>query len=241
MKVEIWSDYACPFCYIGKRRFEGALNQFAHKEEVEVIFRSFELDPHAEKDVQINMDQLLAAKYGMSLEQAKAANDNVTRQAAEVGLAYHMDTVVPTNTFDAHRLTHFAEKHGKMGEMSERLFRAFFTESKHLGDRDMLSKLAAEVGLSQEDVLAMLDSDDYVQGVRADENEATQLGVRGVPFFVINRKYAVSGAQPHEVFVEALQKAWEEDRPLTIVNNTANRDSEDAYCADGTCEIPKQK
>lgn len=211
MKVEIWSDFVCPFCYIGKRRFEQAMQQLPNREDIEVIFRSFELDPQAEREMKIDVHDLLAAKYGMTREQAKAANENVANQAKAVGLTYHFDTVIPTNSFDAHRLTHFAAKYGKMNEMAERLFKAYFTDSKHIGNRETLSELAAEVGLDKEEAAAVLVGNEYSDAVRADEDEGHRLGIRGVPFFVINRKYAVSGAQPSEVFLEVLQKAWKED------------------------------
>jgi predicted DsbA family dithiol-disulfide isomerase len=211
MKVEIWSDFVCPFCYIGKRRFEQAMQQLPNREDIEVIFRSFELDPQAEREMKIDVHDLLAAKYGMTREQAKAANENVANQAKAVGLTYHFDTVIPTNSFDAHRLTHFAAKYGKMNEMAERLFKAYFTDSKHIGKRETLSELAAEVGLDKEEAAAVLAGNEYSDEVRADEDEGHRLGIRGVPFFVINRRYAVSGAQPSEVFLEALQKAWKED------------------------------
>ncbi|MEF7437676.1 DsbA family oxidoreductase [Paenibacillus lautus] len=235
MKVEIWSDFMCPFCYIGKRRFESALEQFPHKDQVEVVYRSFELDPNASYKPGVSMDELLAAKYGMSVEQAKAANANVTQQAASVGLTYHMDRVIPANSFDAHRLVHFAAQHGKMKDMTERLFRAYFTDAENLEDKNLLADLAAEVGLEQEQAMAVLESDAFQSEVRADEAAATKLGIRGVPFFVLGGKYAVSGAQPLEVFTDALDKAYREANPLVMVNES---DSNDGMCADGSCDLP---
>lgn len=235
MKVEIWSDFMCPFCYIGKRRFESALEQFPHKDQVEVVYRSFELDPNASYKPGVSMDELLAAKYGMSVEQAKAANANVTQQAAGVGLTYHMDRVIPANSFDAHRLVHFAAQHGKMKDMTERLFRAYFTDAENLEDKNLLADLAAEVGLEQEQAMAVLESDAFQSEVRADEAAATNLGIRGVPFFVLGGKYAVSGAQPLEVFTDALDKAYREANPLVMVNES---DSNDGMCADGSCDLP---
>ncbi|WP_274366200.1 DsbA family oxidoreductase [Paenibacillus thermotolerans] len=241
MKVEIWSDFGCPFCYIGKRRFEAALQSFSNKQDVEVVFRSFELDPGAKKDYGHDVHDLLASKYGMSRDQAKGMNDNVTAQAKEVGLTYNMDTVVPTNSFDAHRLAHFAGRQGMMYEMTERLFKAYFTDSKHIGDRETLANLAEEVGLDREQVAAMLEGEQFSQEVRVDEEEAMRLGVRGVPFFVIDRKYGVSGAQPAEVFLGALEKAWEESRPpLTVLNDASAAGSDDAACADGVCAPSKR-
>lgn len=235
MKVEIWSDFMCPFCYIGKRRFESALEQFPHKDQVEVVYRSFELDPNASYKPGVSMDELLAAKYGMSIEQAKAANANVTQQAASVGLTYHMDRVIPANSFDAHRLVHFAAQHGKMKDMTERLFRAYFTDAENLEDKNLLADLAAEVGLEREQAMAVLESDAFQSEVRADEAAATNLGIRGVPFFVLGGKYAVSGAQPLEVFTDALDKAYREANPLVMVNES---DSNDSMCADGSCDLP---
>lgn len=210
MKVEIWSDFACPFCYIGKRRFEAALEQFANQAEVEVVYRSFELDPTAEKEPKQDVHAMLAAKYGMSREQAKQMNDNVANQAKAVGLTYHMDSVVPANTFDAHRLAQFAADRGKGEDMTERLLKAYFTDAVNLSDHQALISLAAEVGLDPEETSAMLASDEYADQVRRDQQEAAALGIRGVPFFVIDRKYGVSGAQPTEVFSQALEKAWSE-------------------------------
>ncbi|GGG90969.1 DsbA family oxidoreductase [Paenibacillus radicis (ex Gao et al. 2016)] len=236
MKIEVWSDFACPFCYIGKRRLEGALEQFAHRDDVEVEFRSFELDPNAKRDVDYDVNDMLSKKYGMSREQAEANNRNLTEQARTLGLDYHMDKMVLTNTFDAHRLTHLAAKSGKREEMAERLFKAYFTEGKHLGDHDTLADLAVEVGIDRGEALEALKSPTYTQEVRADEQEASQIGVRGVPFFVIDRKYAVSGAQPSEVFLQAVQQAYQESKPLTVIGGD---EGDDASCTDGVC-APKQ-
>ncbi|WP_248924170.1 DsbA family oxidoreductase [Paenibacillus hamazuiensis] len=240
MNVEIWSDFVCPFCYIGKRRFEEALQQFSGKSEVNIVFRSFELDPDAPRDAGHDVHDMLAAKYGMSREQAKAMNANVDEQARSVGLTYHTDTRVLTNTLDAHRLTHFAARHGKGSEMAERLFRAHFTESKHIGDHDTLAALAAEAGLDRSGAAAMLAGGEYAQEVRGDEREAASLGVRGVPFFVIDRKYAVSGAQPSEVFLNALEKAWSERSTLTVLNESAE-DAAEAACEGGACAPSERK
>lgn len=207
MKVEIWSDFVCPFCYIGKRHLEQALSQLPYKDHVDVVYRSFELDPNAEPNSGHNMHSLLAEKYGMSIERAKLMNAEVAKRAQAVGLTYYFDTMIPTNSFDAHRLMHFAAENGKMNEMAERLFKAYFTDSKDIGDHTTLADLAAEVSLSKEETLKMLESDDYSHEVRLDEQEGQTLGIRGVPFFVINRKYAVAGAQPIEVFLHAFQKA----------------------------------
>ncbi|MBP1990657.1 DsbA family oxidoreductase [Paenibacillus eucommiae] len=239
MKVEIWSDFLCPFCYIGKRRFEAALEQFAHRDKVEVVFRSFELDPNADRDLKEDVHSMLSAKYGMSREQAKAANDDLTKQAAAVGLTYHFDTMILTNSFDAHRLTHWAATHSKRSEMTERLLKAYFTDSKHIGDHETLAALAAEVGLDQAEAAAVLASSQFTNEVRSDEEEGSRLGIRGVPFFVINRKYGISGAQPSQVFMETMQKAWDEDNTLTMVDNSAGSEGADApNCEGGACDVP---
>ncbi|MFD1957498.1 DsbA family oxidoreductase [Paenibacillus thailandensis] len=234
MKVEIWSDYICPFCYIGKRRFEAALARFEHKEGVEVVYKSFELDPNAPRDFGCDVHDMIAKKYGMSREQAVANHANLTGQAAQVGLEYRFDEAILTNTFDAHRLSHFSASRGKAAEMTERLLRAYFTEGKHIGDHETLADLAAEVGLDRGEALRALQDGGYAGDVRADEEEAARLGARGVPFFVIDRKYGVSGAQPPEVFLEALNKAWEESAPLTVVGGDAD------VCGDDGCAVPGQ-
>lgn len=210
MKIEIWSDFACPFCYIGKRRLEKALDVFEHRNEVEVSYRSFELDPGAPRDTESSIYELLAVKYGLSLQQAQESNQNVAQQAKAEGLNYNFDTLIPTNTFDAHRLMHYASEQGKAKEMSERLFRAYFTDSLHIGEHKVLQRLAEETGLDGHKVKAMLEQDDYAEAVREDESEARKLGIRGVPFVVIKGKFAVSGAQPVEIFQGALQRAWED-------------------------------
>ncbi|EES75233.1 DsbA family oxidoreductase [Paenibacillus sp. MB22_1] len=210
MKIEVWSDFGCPFCYIGKRRLERALELFGHRDEIEIVYRSFELDPGAPKDTESSIHELLAVKYGLSLEQAQESNRNVAQQAQTEGLTYNFDTIIPTNTFDAHRLAHYAGEQGKAKEMTERLFRAYFTDSLHIGDRETLVRLAEEVGLEGTAVREVLEQNTYADAVREDENEARRLGIRGVPFFVLRGKYAVSGAQPLEIFQGALLRAWED-------------------------------
>ncbi len=163
------------------------------------------------RDVKENMYESLAKKYGMSIEQAKASTDNVVQIAKTVGLDYKMDTIILTNTFDAHRLAMFAKKNGLMNEMTERLLHAYFTESKHIGDHETLADLAEEVGLDRGEVMEMLASDDFSNEVREDQQLARQFGISSVPFFIINRKYALSGAQPTDTFVQALQKVLEEE------------------------------
>ncbi|MDV7766887.1 DsbA family oxidoreductase [Peribacillus sp. CSMR9] len=236
MKVEIWSDYQCPFCYIGKRRFEEALKQFENKAQVEVSFRSFELNPEAERDINMSQNEMLAKKYGMSHADVEANNQNLTQQAKELGLEYHLDKVVLTNSFDAHRLMHFAESKGKENEMNEILFKAYFTEGKHIGDHAILVNLAEEAGLDKSEAEAMLGGTAFTTEVRGDEQEGSQLGITGVPFFVINRKYGISGAQSAEAFLDTLKKIWAEENPLQMVNDPATGDA----CTDGSCNVPEK-
>ena len=209
MKVEIWSDIGCPFCYIGKKRFEQALAQYEQAGQVDVVYRSFELDPNAPRDYGHGVHEMLASKYGMSVEQAKEMNAGVIGQARELGLAYNMDKVVLTNTFDAHRLIRLAEQHGLMQQMAERLFQAYFTDGLHVGDHAVLADLAEQVGLDRTEAERMLAGDSFGEQVRADEREAGRLQIRGVPYFVFNRRYAVSGAQSPEALLGALRKTAE--------------------------------
>lgn len=210
MKVEVWSDFVCPFCYIGKRRFEMGLSQFEHQDKVEVVYRSFELDPNIAVDDNPPVHRMLASKYGMSEEQALDNLQQVTDQAATVGLQYHLDRAINTNTFAAHRLTHFAREHGKQEALTERLLKAYFTDGLHIGQYETLTNLAVEVGLPGEDAARVLEDGAFADNVRADEQDAARLGIQGVPFFVFNGKYGVSGAQPSETFLSALQTVWRE-------------------------------
>ena len=222
MKVEIWSDVVCPWCYIGKRRFEAALAGFPHREQVEVEWKAFELDPTTRSvpagTVVGPRDQAtrLAAKYGVDVDQAQAMVDNVATQAAAEGLEYRLDRALPANTVDAHQVIHLAGERGVQDAVKERLLRAYFTQAQAVGDRDTLVRLAAEAGLDADEVRAALDEDRYLDAVRADQAEASALGIRGVPFFVVDRKYGISGAQPAEVLRQVLDKAWGE-RPALIM------------------------
>jgi predicted DsbA family dithiol-disulfide isomerase len=215
VKVEIWSDIFCPFCYIGKRKFEVALEKFDKKEDIEIIYRSFELNPSAEKHNDKNIHELIANKYGITYEEAKLNNDNIVNQAKELGLEYNFDTLVPTNSFDAHRMIHFAKEYGKMEEMTETLFKAYFTDSKNVSDFNTLVEIAENVGLNKEEAINVLNSNKYSDLVRADEELAGRYGINAVPFFIFNEKFTVSGAQPIELFLRALNKVSEEEKSLT--------------------------
>jgi predicted DsbA family dithiol-disulfide isomerase len=206
--VDIWSDVVCPWCYVGKRRFEAALEQFEHRDQVDVTWHAFELDPEAPRRQEGTLAESLAAKYGMSLEEAEASHANLTELAAAEGLDYHFERAQRGNTFDAHRLIRMALENGRQDEMKERLMRAYFTEGEPIGDREALARLAAEVGLSEEAARAALAGGRYSSEVRGDEHTAARLGIRGVPFFVLDRRFGVSGAQPAEGLLEALGTAW---------------------------------
>jgi len=241
MKVEIWSDLVCPFCYIGKRKFEAALADFAHRDEVEVVWRSFELDPRAERESTQDMHTMLAKKLGGDRARAQAMNAHVTNQAAAVALAYDLDHAHPTNSFDAHRLIHLAADHDLQDAAEERLFAAYFTEARHIGQPEKLQEIGTEIGLDGQEIADVLAGDAYTEAVRADEAEARALGINGVPFFVIDRKYGISGAQPSEVFLEALQTIWAEQHPLTMLGGPSSGAADDAVCVDDVCAVPAER
>ena len=204
--VEIWSDVMCPFCYIGKRKFEQALEQFPGNDAVEVEWKSFQLNPDMKTEPSKNINEYLAEHKGISLARAKEMNERVTAMAAEVELTYDLGRAVVANSFDAHRLSHFAKKHGRQDAVEERLFKAYFTEGKNTADHGTLVSLAVEAGLNAEEVRAMLAGTEFSDDVNRDIYEASQVGARGVPFFVFDNKYAVSGAQPSELFLQVLNK-----------------------------------
>ncbi len=214
--VEIWSDVVCPFCYMGKRRFENAQRAFEHKDEVQVEWRSFQLDPDMRPRPGLSVYDYLAERKGMSSNETRALHDRLRDAAAELGLEYNFDKAVMANTFDAHRLTHLARAHGLQEVVEERLFAAYFTHGRNIGDRETLAALGAEAGLDPSQVRRTLAGADYGEEVRNEEREAPELGADGVPFFVFDRKYAVSGAQPSELFLEVLQKVWQESLASSV-------------------------
>lgn len=239
MKIEVWSDFVCPFCYIGKRRLEHALENFDNKDKVVVEYKSYQLDPNAKHIPGKDFYETFSELKGIPLEQVKTMNHQVGEQAKAVGLTYHFDTMKYANTFDAHRVAKFAEEKGKAKEITERFLHAYFTESKLMSDFETLISLAGEVGLDEEEVRDVLESNRYAKAVREDINVAHQIGVQGVPFFVFNEKYAVSGAQPEEVFTQVLNQVWEEEREKPILQTLNPSKSETSYCTDEGCDIEK--
>ena len=232
MQIEVFSDVVCPFCYIGKRRLEDALTGFGHSDDVTVTYRSFQLDPSSPLTSELSLDQMLAQKYGQTLEQARAMNNRVSDMAATAGLDFQLQDAHPANTFRAHRLLHFATTQDLGNELTERLMRGYFTEGVRIGDRDALLSLAVEVGLDEGAAAAVLDGDAFTAEVSADIELARAFGATGVPFFVFDRKYAISGAQETAVFVDVLEKAWFEAQPLTVVGDGA-------VCEDEVCAVPE--
>jgi predicted DsbA family dithiol-disulfide isomerase len=208
MQVEIWSDVVCPWCYLGKRRFERGLAAFEHRDEVDVVYRSFELDPSAPSDATEPTIELLASKYGMTPAQAEDAQRQMEQRATADGLEFRMTDLRSGNTRDAHRLLHLAEERGRQPELVERLHRAYFSEQRSVFDPTSLSELATEAGLDADEVADVLAGDRYADAVEADEATAQALGATGVPFFVIDRRYGISGAQPAEAITQTLERAW---------------------------------
>ncbi|MFJ9561954.1 DsbA family oxidoreductase [Streptomyces fuscichromogenes] len=237
MRVEIWSDIACPWCYVGKARFEKALAAFPHHDDVEVVHRSFELDPGRAKDDVQPVLAMLSKKYGMSEAQAQAGEDNLGAQAAAEGLAYRTRDRDHGNTFDLHRLLHLAKEQGRQDELIQILYRANFAEERSLFSEgtERVVELAVEAGLDAATVREVLaDPARYADEVRADEREAAELGANGVPFFVLDRKYGVSGAQPAEVFTQALSQAWGARSPLKLIDEGGAE-----ACGPDGCAVPQ--
>ena len=223
LKVQIWSDIMCPFCYIGKRRIEEALQNFEHKEAVEIEWKSYQLDASFIASPEDNMVEHLAEKYRKDNDWAQNMLDNMTQNAKTAGLDFHFEKAVLANSFNAHRLLHLAKKYNLANDLEELLFKAYLTEGKNVNDLDTLSKLGIEVGLDSEEISQVLNSDTYGSEVKKDQEEANAIGVQGVPFFVLDNKYAISGAQPASAFLETLEKVWEEGKfesKVTLLNTT---------------------
>ena len=235
MKIEVWSDIACPWCYIGKHRLDTALSSFAHADEVEVVWRSYQLDPDAPRVSDMNLNDILSRKHGFPPAQAVAMNEQMRQMGAKEGLTYRFDIARYGNSFDAHRLVHLARQHGLQSAMEDRLFAAYFGEGLAIGDQDTLLALALEAGLPETEVRDVLAGDAFADQVRADTEEARRLNVRGVPFVVIDEKYALPGAQSVKVIGDALRQAWAEANPIRTLAGAADADG---YCEGDNCKLP---
>ncbi|OLT30449.1 protein-disulfide isomerase [Nocardiopsis sp. CNR-923] len=236
MRVEIWTDINCPWCYVGKARFDKALDGFEHRDQVEVVHRSFELNPSHPRDEVVPVVPLIAGKYGITETQAAQAERRIAANAAAEGLEYRTEGRDAGNSFDMHRLLHLAAEHGRQGPLIDTLYRANFAERRSAfegGDR--LVELAVEAGLDAGEARSVLaDPERYAAEVCADEREAAQLGATGVPFFVLDRAFAVSGAQPVETFGQALEQAWAHRSPLTVVDGSRRSEA----CGPDGCALP---
>ena len=232
MRIEIWSDVVCPWCYIGKRRFEQALEEFPDRDEVEVVYRSFELDPRAPEQGSESVVEALGRKYGGGPAAGRQMVDQVTRVASEVGLAFDFADATHSRTLDAHRLLHLALAEGGpelQSRLKESFLAAYFTRARSMGDPKVLREVAISAGLEPARVDEVLASEQFAEDVQADLTEARELGISGVPFFVLDRRLAVSGAQPVELFADALERAWRESRPrLRMVRNETVHDVGDS-------------
>lgn len=232
MKIEIWSDVACPWCFIGKRRFEAALASFPHRDAVDVVWRSYQLDPGLPEHFDGTELEYLSSRKGMPAQQVSQMFDHVARQAKDEGLNYRFDKVVVANSFTAHRLIHLAAAHGKQDAAKERLLSDHFEHGKDIGSREYLAGLGRELGLPEDEVDELFTTDKYADAVRSDFQEGQSLGISGVPFFVIDRKFGLSGAQPAETFTRALNQAWQEANPLVLVDS-----AEAGACGPDGCAI----
>ena len=230
MKIDIWSDIMCPFCYIGKRKLEGALQQFPHKDEVELVWHSFQLDPAMKSQPGKDMYSYLAERKGQSREWSVKMHDYVTETARKEGLTYNFDKAVIANSFDAHRLIQLAKTHGLGDAAEERLFRAYFTDGKDMSDHNTLMQIGMDLGLRAVEVGEMLNSNAFADEVRKDIRMAETIGIQGVPFFLLDEQLGISGAQPVEVFTDGLQQAW---AIHARAKQTIKSDANGAVCTPG--------
>lgn len=234
MKIEVWSDYVCPFCYIGKRTLEQALKKTGFESQAEVSFKAYQLDPTTPVDSDAPVYEHLAKKMGQTIEQAKEMTKGVAQHAKTVGLEYDFDNMVQANTFAAHRLAKWAETLGKEAEITEKLLHDYFVEAKNVGKHDVLLAAAEAAGLPLDEARKVLDSDQFKVEVELDIAQAHQIGVQGVPFFVVNRKYAISGAQPLESFVDALNQIAEEEGIRPALKPVGSKET--SFCTGESCE-----
>ncbi len=234
MKIEVWSDVMCPFCYIGKRKLEKSLQAFPNKDLIEIEWKSYQLNPGLKTDTSITIDDYLAIHKGMPLEQARQLNDQVTEIAEQEGLVYNLDRAVVANSFKAHILAHFAKRSGKQQEVEELLFKSYFTEGKNIDDMDVLKEIAESQGLDRGQFENIVKTGELDDEVKMDIHEAKQVGVKGVPFFVYDRKYAISGAQPQELFERTLLQSMEEWKSSSVLKVVDN--NEGASCGPDGCD-----
>ncbi|TDQ19079.1 putative DsbA family dithiol-disulfide isomerase [Algoriphagus boseongensis] len=235
MKIEIWSDVVCPFCYIGKRKMEKALEKFPFRDKVDIEWKSFQLNPEQKTNPSISTIQHLAESKGWSLEQTRQITANVVEMAEAEGLTFDFEKAVVANTKNAHRLIHLAKEVGLQDAMKERLLKAYFSEGRNVDDFDTLISLGKEVGLEGEKIKAMLESEIYQDAVDQDIYESRLIGVRGVPFFVLDRKFGISGAQPDEVFDQSLEKAWSEFAKNNPVLDVVSSEDGGSCDLEGNC------
>ncbi|MFC3881138.1 DsbA family protein [Algoriphagus namhaensis] len=235
MKIEIWSDVVCPFCYIGKRKLEKSLAQMPFADQVQIEWKSFQLNPDQKTDPSVSTLEHLAQSKGWSMDQTRQITENVMEMAKAEGLDFDFEKAVVANTRNAHRLIHLAKKSGKGNEMKEHLLSAYFSEGKNVDDFDTLVELGIAIGLDSKSIITMLESSAFDQEVDEDIYESRQIGVRGVPFFVLDRKYGISGAQPDQVFNESLTKAWAEYQKANPSLEILSSQNGDACDIDGDC------
>ncbi|MFC4807970.1 DsbA family oxidoreductase [Paenibacillus sp. GCM10023250] len=239
MKIEVWSDVMCPLCYIGKTNLDTALERFEHKDNVEIVYRPFQLFPNAPSNTGQDYYAWTAEIHGggMSIDSVREGNKPVVKMAKDIGLDYNLDTLVPSNTSDALRVAVYAQEQGKAGEWMDRVYKAYFTDSLDIGDHETLARLAGESSLDAKEVLDMLSSDKYKDTVKNERQYGSQLGITGTPFYVINDKYAVSGARTSSAFLDMLEQVWREEHPLQMIAPVSDGDSEGGLCGDGVCKI----
>lgn len=230
LRVDVWSDIVCPFCYIGKRHLEDALKRTGLEESVDIVWHSFELAPEAETNPEASIYEELAKRKGWSVEQSRQIHDQMEERARQSGLEYHFDRTIPANSFRAHRLLHLAKDHGCQDEIKESLLKAYFTDGKNIDDESVLVETGIRHGLQEADIQDALTSETIAEEIQSDIQSARQIGIQGVPFFVLNQKYALSGAQPVEVFVDALETVKEE-----LGLETFNGEDSVACGPDGCC------
>ncbi|NHN35254.1 DsbA family oxidoreductase [Paenibacillus agricola] len=239
MKIEIWSDVMCPLCYIGKTNLETALEQFDHKAKVEIVYRPFQLFPNAPSNTGKDYYTWSAEIHGggMSSDYVREGNKPVIKMGKEVGLTYNLDTLIPSNTSDALRVAVYAQEQGKTGEWMAQAHKAYFTDSLDIGDHETLAKLAGEIGLHAKEVLDILSSDKYKDTVKKERQYGSQLGITGVPYYIFNDKYAVSGIRSSSAFLDLLEQVWREEHPIRMIDTVSHDDFEGGLCGDGVCKI----